>query len=86
VKRDQKVVIFGIRARVSKTLETPSFASFKTLAIVFSFFVFFKANYKRPDREVVGNPKSSLMAELVDKVFACTFRKPSFLLVYLLTF
>jgi len=74
-------------------LDTPSFANFKTLVVVFFFLpVFYKTNHiNRPNKEVVGNPKSSLVAEclvakLVDKGFVCTLRKPSLLLVYLLTF
>jgi hypothetical protein len=78
---------------VSKTLDTPSFVGFKTLVVVFfSFFVFRKTNHNnRPNKEVVGNPKSSSMAEclvakLANKGFVCTLRKPSLLLVYLLIF
>jgi len=56
VRRDQKVVIFGIKASASKTLETPSFVSFKTIDF-FSFLVFCKANHNNePNKEVVVTP------------------------------
>jgi hypothetical protein len=58
VRRDQKVVVFGIKASASKTLETSSFVSFKTLVIDFFYFlVFCRANHNNePNKEVVVTP------------------------------
>jgi hypothetical protein len=58
VRRDQKVVIFGIKARANKTLKTPSFVSFKTLVMDFFYFlVLYRANpNNKPNKEVVVTP------------------------------